>query len=100
VNGRAAQLGFIAAAISEYSTKQSIWQQLNDPASKSTEIFLAIIVISIVSTFIPRFGAGEQPEDRETGPWTVTAELANGRAAMVGFTLLLVWECIKQQPFF
>lgn len=76
---QAAQLGIVFAAVSELATDQTIMQQLADPSSNSQAYFLATAFLSTAATFIPRFVGGEQPEDREQGVWTVTAELANGR---------------------
>lgn len=78
---QAAQLGIIFAAISEITTDQTIMQQLSDPNSSSQAFFIATTFLATASTFIPRFLNGEQPEDREQGVWTVTAELANGRVS-------------------
>lgn len=85
---QAAQLGIIFAAVSELVTDQTIMQQLSDPNSNSQAYFLATTFLATAATFIPRFVGGEQPEDREQGVWTVTAELANGRVC--AFCLLLV----------
>lgn len=76
---QAAQLGIIFAAVSELATDQTIMQQLSDPNSNSQAYFLATTFLATAATFVPRFIGGEQPEDREQGVWTVTAELANGR---------------------
>nr|AFD61609.1 putative early light-inducible protein 3 [Ulva linza] len=100
VNGRAAQLGIIFAAVSELATDQTIMQQLSDPNSNSQAYFIATAFLATAATFIPRFVGGEQPEDREQSVWTATAELANGRAAMIGFAALLGYEYVTKTPFF
>lgn len=48
---------------------------------------------------IPIF-RGISPASKSNGPWTPTAELLNGRAAMLGFVALLATEWAKGAAVF
>jgi hypothetical protein len=110
INGRAAMLGVIAAAVSEAMTGQTVWSQVAgkyvggqsvEPAhGMSVFYFFAIVVIFTMATLAPKLFKNEQPEDREFGPWRASAEMLNGRAAMLGFASLVIIEYFKQSPIF
>jgi Chlorophyll A-B binding protein len=110
INGRAAMLGVIAAAASEAMTGQTVWSQIagkyvdgqtvETAHGMSTFYFFAIVVIGTMATLAPKLFENQQPKDREFGPFKASAEMLNGRAAMLGFASLLVIEFFKQSPIF
>ena len=108
-------LGVIAAAISEVVTGQTVWSQIagkyvdgeivERAHGTSTLYFFAIVVIFTMASLAPKLMVEDdtktlQPSDKEFGPFKASAELLNGRAAMLGFAALLGVELVKQSPIF
>lgn len=107
-------LGVVAAAISEIVTGQTVWSQIagkyidgevvEKAHGTSTLYFFAIVVIFTMASLAPKLLADDnesiQPADKEFGPFKASAEMLNGRAAMLGFAALLTVELFKQSPIF
>jgi Chlorophyll A-B binding protein len=114
INGRAAMLGVVAAAISEVVTGQTVWSQIagkyidgevvERAHGTSTLYFFAIVVIFTMASLAPKLLSEDdkaiEPKDKEFGPFKASAEMLNGRAAMLGFGALLAVELVKQSPIF
>jgi hypothetical protein len=107
-------LGVIAAAISEVVTGQTVWSQIagkyidgeviERAHGTSTLYFFAIVVIFTMASLAPKLLSEDdkalEPKDKEFGPLKASAEMLNGRAAMLGFAALLAVELVKQSPIF
>eukprot|EP00955_Chlamydomonas_euryale_P055086 356031-Chlamydomonas_euryale.AAC.5 len=89
INGRLAMLGFVAAVGAELSTGEPVLQQW---AQAPTMIFATFALI-IVGSLVP-FLQGDKNKTA-VGPLTPSAELLNGRAAMIGFASLLILEAVN-----
>eukprot|EP00894_Picocystis_sp_ML_P004621 jgi/Pico_ML_1/55138/g135.t1 len=94
-NGRLAMLGFSSAILLEKITGEKVFKLVQD--LPLTIAFLGVTFI--VATFIPLLKK-ETPEKKATGIFQANAEMWNGRAAMIGFALLLVIEANSKGPFF
>jgi len=92
INGRLAMLGFVAAVAAEFSSGQGVLQQW---ASEPTGIAAAFALFAAAS--FPPLLAGRK---ESLGPFTPEAEKLNGRAAMIGFALLLIIEGVQHAPLF
>lgn len=86
VNGRLAMLGIVAAAASEVSTGKAVAEQF----STAPSAVIATGAVLIAASIVPLLKSAE--EGMAIGPFTPKAELANARAAMIGFAALLVLE--------
>ena len=85
VNGRLAMLGFVAAAGAELSTNEPLQQQISEATGPIAGAFLLFIAASLIP-----LAKGAKLE--AFGPFTPKAEMLNGRAAMLGFLLLIGFE--------
>ena len=86
-------LGFIAALFAELSSGESVLRQFAD---EPTGIILTFILFSAAS-LVPVF-KGAKAE--AFGPFTPSAEMINGRAAMIGFAALIAVEAVKGSALF
>jgi hypothetical protein len=97
-------LGVVAAAVSEHISHQSVLSQIFGRVADGEVVekahgtsilyFSAIVVIMTLASLAPKMFEGQEPKDREVGPFKASAELLNGRVAMMGF------EFFKQSPIF
>merc|ERR1712100_925970 len=93
INGRLAMLGFIAALGAEASSGETIFQQVGDA---EPSILFAFIMFAAAS-LIPIFKGVKKEKFAFFSP---EAEMLNGRAAMIGFALLLAIEAQSGTAFF
>jgi hypothetical protein len=93
-NGRLAMLGLFAAIGAELATGESALTQFQS----ATPAVLATWAIFSVASLIPLL-KGADPT-AAFGPFTRAAELANGRAAMIGVAGLLIVELTKGSALF
>lgn len=94
INGRLAMLGFVAAVGAEIATGQDVFTQWSERPGAIVAAGVTIIVASLVP-----FLRGDR-NDKRVSIFSPTAEVINGRAAMVGFACLLIFEFLKHQPLF
>jgi Chlorophyll A-B binding protein len=94
INGRLAMLAVTSAIAAELASGESVLTQLQD-ATPAVLISGALIA---VGSLIPLM-KGADPT-AAFGPLTHTAEMANGRAAMLGLAGLLVIELTKGSALF
>ena len=94
INGRVAQIAFVAGLGAELSTGQSFTEQF---AAHTGSIVFASGLITLAS-FMPNMQATDEytanPASlgKSNGPWTTSAEMTNGRGAMVGLVAMLLVE--------
>lgn len=89
INGRLAMLGIVAAAASEVSTGKTVAEQF----SMAPSAVIATAVVLVAASLVPLLKRVE--EGNAIGPFTPQAELANARAAMIGFAALLILETAR-----
>jgi hypothetical protein len=95
INGRCSMVAIVAAAFAEAYSKQHV-PVLTQLACEPGPIALFVGIIA-AATFAPMMkNAGE----KSNGPFTPSAEILNGRVAMLGFAGLLVNEAISGKAFF
>ena len=94
INGRIAQIAFVAGLGAELSTGESFTTQF---ASHTGAIVFASGLITLAS-FMPNmqnaddYTANPASLGKSNGPWTTSAEMTNGRGAMVGLVAMLLVE--------
>merc|ERR1711924_214065 len=88
INGRLAMLGFIAALGAEAASGETVFQQIGD--AEPSILFAAASLIPTLKGVKKEKFAFFSPE----------AEMLNGRAAMIGFALLLAIEAKSGAAFF
>lgn len=93
INGRLAMLAFVAALGAELSTGETVLRQLAD---EPTGVVLAALAF-ITASLIPMLSSTKR---EAFGPFTPSAEMLNGRAAMIGFASLLAAEAIRGSALF
>lgn len=89
INGRLAMIGFTTAIAGELATGRPLLQQFQQASGP----VVAIAILFAVASLVPMFRGADLKE--ENGPFTKKAELWNGRAAMIGFSALIITEWIK-----
>ena len=94
INGRVAQIAFVAGLGAELSTGDSFTSQF---ASHPFAVVFASGLITLAS-FMPNmqnadeYTANPASLGKAEGPWTTSAEMTNGRGAMVGLVAMLLVE--------
>jgi len=101
INGRLAQIGFLAAVGAEVASGESLATQFQ---THPVAFGLTAALIT-AATFMPRIQSAtsytSDPKSIKTeGPFTVDAEMMNGRAAMLGMVALLGTEALKGGALF
>ena len=100
INGRIAQIAFVAGLGAELSTGESFTTQF---ASHTGAIVFASGLITLAS-FMPNmqnaddYNANPASLGKSNGPWTTSAEMTNGRGAMVGLVAMLLVEKLVGGP--
>eukprot|EP00775_Hariotina_reticulata_P002726 gene2726-3023_t len=93
VNGRLAMIGIIAAANNEVQTSQTVLQQV-----QAAPLWLwGVLLMWVWASLVP-ISKGARHE--AFGVFSPKAEITNGRAAMLGFAILLALEYQAGVPFF
>lgn len=104
INGRAAMIGFVCAFGAELRAGESVFSQM---VSGGFVQMLVVILAITVASFAPAvrqvpwdkmFGKDKTPA--EFGPFTATAEIINGRAAMLGIAIIMFFEGAGNSAFF
>merc|ERR1719326_433443 len=115
INGRLAQLGFVAAVQSEISTGQTLAEQFQN----NFTAFGASVLLVTLASFAPSLQQAitkDLPGNKSIGyasdPKTIapsedpfgifkeSSEMANSRAAMVGIAAMLATELVINRPIF
>ena len=101
INGRLAMLGFTAAMGAECTSQETFVQQFSD----APVTILAVSALLVVASLIPMVrgsailddggGEGVRP-----GGFNITNELINGRAAMLGLSIMIAYETITGAALF
>ena len=100
INGRIAQIAFVAGLGAELSTGESFTSQF---AAHTGAIVFASGLITLAS-FMPNmqnaddYNANPASLGKSNGPWTTSAEMTNGRGAMVGLVSMLLVEKLVGGP--
>lgn len=100
VNGRVAQVAFVAGAAAEMATGESLPTQFHD------HVFSVFFVSTLVAlaSFVPDVQATRYTAEPETkgacGPFTPGKEVIHGRLAMLGLAGVLYLETTSGVPFF
>jgi len=94
VNGRLAMLGFLAAVGAELASGETVFQQVVDAPGPILGAFFAFALASLV----PILKGADLKE--AFGPFTPSAELTNGRFAMMGLAAVLALEYFSGKAFF
>ncbi|KAG2426722.1 hypothetical protein HYH02_014762 [Chlamydomonas schloesseri] len=105
INGRAAMIGIVVALANEARTGESIFAQ---SVSGGAAQALAVIALVTLASFAPAvrapldavFNKVAPKQVKEFGPFTVGAEMLNGRLAMAGLALMLFFEGAGPYAFF
>lgn len=89
INGRVAMIAWDFGVLKDWCTGQSIEQQFDSSLPEITFISLLLTFASFITLKDP---------DREDGPiWKKESELINGRAAMVGISILTLYQIMHSQ---
>ena len=93
INGRLAMIAFVAALGAELASGDSVLRQFGE---SPVGVVLTVVTFTAASLIPLLSGAKKEP----FGPFTPSAELINGRAAMLGFAFLLLAEAVNGKAFF
>ncbi|GLJ41898.1 hypothetical protein SUGI_0867580 [Cryptomeria japonica] len=94
INGRAAMLGFVSAIAVEVASGRDLLSQLN---SGGLSWFALTAGLMTVGTLVPLFN-GISRESTSQPIFSSTAEMWNGRFAMLGLLALAFTEYVKGGP--
>ena len=90
INGRLAMLAFVSAAAAEVASGESMLRQLAD---QPTLITLAAVLVA-VGSLVPLVSGGQDTKS-PLGFLNASAEMINGRAAMLGLVALGCTEALR-----
>ena len=100
INGRLAMVGFFAAISAEITSHETIFTQFGDAKPQILAFSVLITIASIIpivrgsAIFDDGGGEGFRPG------FNITNELINGRAAMLGIAMLVLYELGAKAPLF
>ncbi|XP_078180467.1 early light-induced protein 1, chloroplastic-like isoform X2 [Carex rostrata] len=94
INGRLAMLGFVAAIAAEAASGEDLFAQLSNGGIPA---FFGAEVLFSVASLVPLF-KGKNVESITTGIMNESAEMWNGRFAMLGLVALAFTEYLKGGP--
>lgn len=101
INGRLAMLGFTAAMGAELTSQETFVQQFSDAPVTIIAVSALLVVASLIpivrGTAVMDDGGGEGVRP---GGFNVTNELINGRAAMLGLSIMIAYEAITGAALF
>merc|ERR1719197_1552084 len=115
INGRLAQLGFVAAVQSEISSGQTLAEQFQNNFGAFGASVLLVTVASFAPTLqqaitkdLPESKGAAYASDPKTisptedpfGVFKASSEMTNSRAAMVGIAAMLATELVINRPIF
>ncbi|KAL4858526.1 High molecular mass early light-inducible protein HV58 [Chlorella vulgaris] len=110
INGRAAMLAFLGAAVVELATGRTLLEQAGSPAGLAGAVALmaAVTAASLAPTLTGKVApnrAFPSVKDSYTDSqmplfWTALGETINGRVAMVGIVALVINELVRGAPLF
>eukprot|EP00879_Flechtneria_rotunda_P026764 GHRR01028588.1.p2 GENE.GHRR01028588.1~~GHRR01028588.1.p2 ORF type:complete len:153 (+),score=54.81 GHRR01028588.1:789-1247(+) len=93
INGRLAMLGILAAARNETQTGFTVVQQVQH----ASVLDVAVLLVTVYASLVPLLKGARH---EAFGIFSPRAEITNGRAAMLGFAVLLALEYKAGVPFF
>eukprot|EP00955_Chlamydomonas_euryale_P112013 366104-Chlamydomonas_euryale.AAC.13 len=85
-------LGFVAAVSAELSSGEPVLTQW----AQEPFLIFATFALIIAGSLVPFLQGNKNKE--AFGPLSPSAELLNGRAAMIGFAAMLVLEAVNGRP--
>ena len=94
INGRLAMVGFVAAVAVELASGQDLLTQLS---SGGVSRFVISAVLLSIASLVPMF-KGVSTESKSQPVFSSSAEMWNGRLAMIGLVALAVTEYVKGGP--
>jgi hypothetical protein len=95
MNGRLAMMAILSAAGAELATGQTVVEQISvSPAS------VVLLISGVIASTLVTFCANVKPPIYTPGPLKAEVELLNGRAAMVGFAIMVASEAASGQAMF
>ncbi|XP_057863702.2 early light-induced protein 1, chloroplastic isoform X2 [Cryptomeria japonica] len=94
INGRLAMVGFVSAVAVELASGQDLVSQLN---SGGLPWFVYSVVMLSAASLVPMF-SGISAESKSQPIFSSSAEMLNGRLAMIGLAALAVTEFVKGGP--
>ncbi|GLJ41882.1 hypothetical protein SUGI_0867260 [Cryptomeria japonica] len=94
INGRLAMVGFVSAVAVELASGQDLASQLN---SGGLPWFVYSVVLLSAASLVPMF-SGVSAESKSQPIFSSSAEMLNGRLAMIGLAALAVTEFVKGGP--
>ena len=83
INGRVAMLAWDFGVLKDWCTGQTLEQQFDTSLPEVTLVSLILTFASFISL---------SDNDKEDGIWKKQTELINGRAAMIGITILTLYQ--------
>jgi hypothetical protein len=90
INGRAAMIGVILAAVTEANTGVPVLAQVQSNPGPALTVFALVAISSLV----PILGQMSK-ESQQNGIFQGTTEMINGRAAMLGCAAILIEEAVR-----
>jgi len=93
INGRLAMLGFTVAMVRELTQGVNVFEQFQH----SSALVWGVVLVTWVATLVPLFRGNSQVAN---GSFKFRNELITGRAAMIGFAILVGYEALTHNTIF